>query len=263
VSLVRSVWTAIPEGTAKDWLRLVANNYTQRGSARFNRKDGAYVTESAEFKLVTAEPPFEVRRMIDEFEHRHRVKPGEVVVDAGAFNGILMSIFASQVGPSGRVLAFEPDAVNRQKALRNWELNGRPAHVEIIPAGLWDCETKIEFCERGALGSSAFWDGPGGNRVRIHTTTLDQAVLEHKLRRVDFVKMNIEGAEIKALLGARDTIRQFRPHFAISTDHFVDGDVARGEYTCGPVEEILRGHGYVAASVQFKTERITFGTPPA
>ena len=59
------MWTAIPEGTAKDWLRLVANNYTQRGSARFNRKDGAYVTESAEFKLVTAEPPFEVRRLIE------------------------------------------------------------------------------------------------------------------------------------------------------------------------------------------------------
>jgi FkbM family methyltransferase len=263
VSLARSLWTAIPDCAAKDWLRLVANNYKQRGTARFTRNNRAYVTETAEFKLVTAEPPFEVRRMIDEFEHRHRVKPGEVVVDAGAFNGILMSIFASQVGPSGRVLAFEPDAVNRKKALRNWELNGRPAHVEIIPAGLWDSETEIEFCERGALGSSAFWDGPGGNRVRVHTTTLDQVVRERNLQRVDFVKMNIEGAEIKALLGARDTIRQFRPHFAISTDHFVDGDVARGEYTFGPVEELLRGHGYAAESVQFKTERITFGTPPA
>jgi FkbM family methyltransferase len=261
VSLVRRVWMAIPDGAAKDWLRLTANNYVQRGCAQFSRKGDAYVTETKEFTIATAEPPFEVRRMIDEFEHRHRVKPGEVVVDAGAFNGILMSIFASQVGPSGRVLAFEPDAVNRQKALRNWELNGRLAHVEIIPAGLWDCETKIEFCERGALGSSAFWDGPGGNKVRIHTTTLDQVVAERKLKRVDFVKMNIEGAEIKALNGAGNTIRQFKPHFAISSDHFIDGDIARGERTCGPVENILRGHGYRVETVRFASEWVTFGTP--
>jgi FkbM family methyltransferase len=261
VSLARSVWTAIPDGATKDWLRLVANNYRQRGSARFNRKSGAYVTETAEFKLVTAEPPFEVRRLIDQFEHRYRVGPGDVVIDAGAFNGILMSIFALQVGPSGRVLAFEPDSINQQKTMRNWELNGRPAHVEIVPAGLWDCETKIEFCERGALGSSAFWDGPGGNKVRIHTTTLDQVVAERKLKRVDFVKMNIEGAEIKALNGAGNTIRQFKPHFAISSDHFVDGDMARGERTCGPVEDILRGYGYDAETIRFGSEWVTFGTP--
>jgi FkbM family methyltransferase len=261
VSLVRGVWTAIPDGAAKDWLRLVANNFTQRGVAQFGRKDGAYITETADFKLVTAEPPFEVKRLIDQFEHRYRLKNGDVVIDAGAFNGILMSVFALQVGPSGLVLAFEPDAINQRKTLRNWELNGRPAHVEIIPAGLWDCETEIEFCERGALGSSAFWDGPGGKKVKIHTTTLDQVVADRKLEHVDFVKMNIEGAEIKALEGAKNTIRQFRPHFAISSDHFVDGDIARGERTCGPVENILRGYGYSADTVHFGSEWVTFGTP--
>jgi FkbM family methyltransferase len=261
MSLVRKVWTAIPDGAAKDWLRLAASNYQQRGAARFSRDYGAYVTETAEFKLVTAEPPFEVRRLIDQFEHHYRLKLGDVVIDAGAFNGILMSIFALQVGPSGRVLAFEPDAINHRKTRRNWELNGRPGHVEIIPTGLWDCETDIEFCERGALGSSAFWDGPGGAMVKIHTKTLDQVVTERTLDRVDFVKMNIEGAEIKALEGAGKTIRQFKPHFAISSDHFVDGDVARGERTCGPVEEILRGHGYNAETIHFGSEWVTFGTP--
>jgi FkbM family methyltransferase len=261
VSLARNVWTAIPDGATKDWLRLLANNYTQRGTARFSRDRGAYVTETAEYKLVTAEPPFEVRRLTDQFEHRYRVKPGDVVIDAGAFNGILMSIFALQVGPSGRVLAFEPDTINQQKTMRNWELNGRPGHVEIISAGLWDCENEIEFCERGALGSSAFWDGPGGAMVKIRTETLDQVVAERKLDRVDFVKMNIEGAEIKALEGARTVIRRFKPHFAISSDHFVDGDLVRDERTCGPVEQILRGHGYNAETIHFGSEWVTFGTP--
>jgi FkbM family methyltransferase len=173
-----------------------------------------------------------------------------------------MNVFASQVGPTGRVFGFEPDALNRKKTLRNWELNGRPAHVEIIPAGLWDCETDIEFCERGALGSSAFWDGPGGRKVTVHTTTLDQFVLERGLRRVDFVKMNIEGAEIKALEGARETILWLKPRFAISSDHFIDGDIAGGKRTCGPVEEILRSHNYEAETVHHNDEWVTYGTPP-
>jgi FkbM family methyltransferase len=262
VSLVRSVWQAIPNGGVKNWLRLVGHNYTERGKTRFSRKGEAYVTKTSEFTLVTAEPPFEVQRIINQFECRYRVKNGDVVLDAGAFNGVLMSVFALQVGPSGRVLAFEPDAKNRPKVLRNWELNGCPANVEIIPSGLWNCETDVEFCERGALGSSAFWDGPGGRKVKIHTTTLDQIVDHQKLARVDFVKMNIEGSEIKALEGAGEMIRQFTPHFAISSDHFVDGDFARGERTCGPVEHILREHGYIAETVRFGTEWVTYGTPP-
>lgn len=261
MSLVRQVWSALPDGAMKDWLRLVANNYAQRGNARFSRENGTYVSETAEFRLVTAEPPFEARRLIEQFEHRHRVKPGQIVIDAGAFNGILMSIFGVQVGPTGRVIAFEPDAMNRKKAFRNWELNGRPAHVEVVPFGLWDCETDIEFCERGALGSSAFWGGPGGHTVTIHTTTLDSVVHARKLQRVDFVKMNIEGAEIRTLHGAKETIRRFAPHFAISSDHFVDGNVAYGKRTCGPVEEILRAHGYAAETIQYGKEWVTYGTP--
>ena len=261
MNLVRRAWSAIPDGGTKDWLRLFAHNYVQRGSARFSRRNGSYVSETAEFTLVTMEPPFEIRRLTHQFEHGHPVTAGEVVIDGGAFNGILMSIFGLQVGPTGRVIAFEPDALNREKALRNWKLNGSPAHVELIPVALWDCETDIEFCERGALGSSAFWDGPGGHKVTIHTRTLDQVVRAHGLQRVDFVKMNIEGAEIKALCGADETIHRFQPHFAISSDHFVNGDSVRGERTCGPVEEILRHHGYAAETIRYGTEWVTYGTP--
>jgi FkbM family methyltransferase len=261
VSMTRRVWTAIPDGAVKDWLRLTVNNYVQRGSARFRRKNGAYITETADFTVVTAEPPFEVRRLVRQFELRHPLSAGQVVIDAGAFNGILMNIFAAQVGASGRVIALEPDVINRKRALHNWQLNGRPAHVHLIPKALWDYETEIEFCERGALGSSAFWDGPGGHKVKIRTTTLDQVVAESNLAKVNFVKMNIEGAEIKALEGATNTMRYFKPHFAISSDHFVSGDMEAGERTCGRVEKILREHGYAAETVKFGSEWVTYGTP--
>jgi FkbM family methyltransferase len=200
-------------------------------------------------------------RTIEHFQAWHRVSKGEVVVDAGAFYGAMTVILAAQTGPAGRVISFEPDAVSHERVLRNLGLNGSPAHVEVIPEGLWDKRTQIEFWERGALGSSAFWDGPGARKVIIQTTTLDEVVAQRRLSRLDFVKMNIEGAEIKALLGASATIHRLQPHFAISSDHFLDGNIAAGERTSGTLENILREHGYRTETVRYGTEWVTYGAP--
>ena len=53
-------------------------------------------------------------------------------------------------------------------------------------------------------------------------TTIDNLVRELKLERVDFIKMDIEGAEPKALAGARETLSRFRPRMALSTYHAPD-----------------------------------------
>ncbi len=261
MNVVKSLWAAMPESDTKKSIRIAAHNWQQRGHARFRYRHGVYVAELLDLQLSTAEPSFEILRILGQFEARHRVSVGEVVIDAGAFQGVLTNVFALQTGSTGRVLAFEPDSINREYTLRNLQLNGGPTHVEVIPRGLWDCETEIEFCERGALGSSAFWDGPGGRNVSILTTTLDQAVSDKGLRRVDFVKMNIEGAEIKALQGGTETIRRFRPHFAISSDHYLDGDMVRGERTCGAVESLLLDYGYGVETVKYGTEWVTYGSP--
>jgi FkbM family methyltransferase len=259
VRWLRNVWDAMPESNTKKAFRVAAHNILQRGQARFHRDEGIYVAEFLNFQLRTVEPSFEVLRILGQFEARHRVSTGEVVIDAGAFRGMLTNVFALQVGATGRVLAFEPDGINRGYTSRNLELNGNPGHVDVTPLGLWDCETEIEFCERGALGSSAFWDGPGGRKVSIPTITLDQAVRERGLGRVDFVKMNIEGAEIKALQGAKQTIQRFRPQFAISSDHFLNGDSVRGERTCMTVEQLLQDYGYATETVRYGTEWVTYG----
>jgi hypothetical protein len=120
----------------------------------------------AEYRLVTVEPPFQARRL----ESRHPVSADDVVVDGRSFNGILMNIFAAQVGFSGRVLAFESDSLNRGRVLRNWKLNGSPAHVELIPMGLWDCQTEIEFCE--------------GVRSDLRLFGTDPAVIESRSKRL-------------------------------------------------------------------------------
>lgn len=259
--MLRKLWLSLPEATVKSRLRDTFHNLSQRGVARYSRDGDIYVLKTSAFLLRSGQPSYDIPAMLAQFQHQHKILPGEVVIDAGAFAGVLTNAFARLVGPEGRVLAVEPDALSRARILRNLALNGDPPNVEVISEGLWDSPGEVEFCERGALGSSAFWQGPGGHQVLIHTTTLDSLVSSRGLSRLDFIKMNIEGAEIKALHGAANTIRRFMPHIAISTDHFVDGDVVSGRRTCPIVEEILKGYGYSVTTRTFAQEWVTFGTP--
>ena len=261
MNLARTVWDLVPSTRAKDALRVAIQNYRQHGRARFRRRDGFYTADILSFEIVTREPSFQVANFIDQYQAFHRVSTGEIVIEGGTFWGIFTITLALQVGPQGRVLAFEPDSISFNRTTANLKLNGNPLHVEVLPQGLWNFEGEISFCERGALGSSAFWDGPGGERVEIKTITLDRAVLDRKFPRVDYIKLNIEGAEIKALEGADETIRRFKPHFAISSDHYLDGNVARGERTCSTVERILNAYGYEVETVTFGTGCVTYGIP--
>jgi hypothetical protein len=64
----------------------------------------------------------------------------------------------------------------------------------------------------------------GAKTVRVQLTTIDQLVTDLKLARVDFIKMDIEGAERNALAGARNTILRFKPRIAVGTYHLADDD---------------------------------------
>ena len=86
--------------------------------------------------------------------------------------------------------------------------------------------------------------------ARVPLTTVDKLVAELKLPRVDFIKMDIEGAEPKALAGARDTLAKFKPRLSIASYHEPDHPrtipaaifAARPDYQmeCGPCAEANR-----------------------
>ena len=87
--------------------------------------------------------------------------------------------------------------------------------------------------------------------VLVPLTTIDKLVAELKLPRVDFIKMDIEGAEVPALAGAHETIARFKPRLAIATEHKPDDEYTipaavrkiRADYQmeCGPCLE-AKGH---------------------
>jgi FkbM family methyltransferase len=142
------------------------------------------------------------------------VQKGDIVIDGGACWGDTSLYFARQ---AERVFAYECILFNIGVFQRNMDLNPELAsRVTLIPKALWESSgKKLAFTDAGP-GSRADTAATG---TSVETHTIDDLVGERKLDRVDFIKMDIEGAETNALLGAEQTIRRFQPRLAICVYH--------------------------------------------
>ena len=101
----------------------------------------------------------------------------------------------------------------------------KPAGSLFIPKGVWDKDEvlQIRTFDQQSGGDSVALNFPGSREgPKVMLTTIDKMVGELRLDRVDFIKMDIEGAERKALVGARDTVARFKPRMAISMEHLPD-----------------------------------------
>lgn len=152
-----------------------------------------------------------------------RVQPGDVVLDCGANVGDFAG-YALRAGAL-RVVAIEPSREAVECLRRNF---GSDPRVTVYPRGVWHEATTLRFWtyENSALDSAVMdkrtESHASPKQVSIDVTTIDRIVDELQLPRVDFVKMDIEGAERQALKGAARTISRFRPRMAIATENLPD-----------------------------------------
>jgi FkbM family methyltransferase len=148
---------------------------------------------------------------------RVRPEPGDVVIDGGGCWGEAALAFGCSVGPSGKVYSFE----------------FVPENLDIFRKNLEACRTvsrSVEIVER-ALGEQSGVKipyrtaGPGSRLIAeqsdrvAQTASIDDFVAAKGLRKVDYIKMDIEGSEMAALRGARATIQRHKPKLAISVYH--------------------------------------------
>lgn len=132
---------------------------------------------------------------------------GGTFVDGGGFTGDTLEQAIALKIPFSSYHFFEPDVGNYQKAKASF---GDDMRVHFYNKGLWSKEETLCFDERGSGTSEVSQDG--GERIAV--TALDSLHLTP-----DFIKMDIEGAEMEALLGAEQTIRQHKPTLAICVYH--------------------------------------------
>jgi FkbM family methyltransferase len=143
---------------------------------------------------------------------RALLAPGAVFVDVGANIGWFTLLAAAQVGAEGRVHAFEARTDNVALLRRSLADNGF-AHVDVHPCAVSDRPGSLAFFASGTWYSNGRIvgdDEPGSEQLpRVPAVTLDEALADAP--RVDVIKMDIEGAEAKALAGMGALLRRHRP----------------------------------------------------
>lgn len=161
--------------------------------------------------------------------------PGMTVLDIGANVGAHTLLFSSLVGPTGRVVAFEPTDFAFTKLQKNVSLN--PAlRVELARVALADRSTRGQ-----QVDFRSSWQTDGA-RVNGPTTVdmirLDEWAARHDLSNVDVIKLDVDGYEYPVIAGGLATIARSRPTFIIEAtgQHFADP--ARNPF------EVLRSLGY-------------------
>lgn len=142
------------------------------------------------------------------------LRSGQIVVDAGANMGYFTVLFARIVGPSGKVYAFEPEPFNLSLLRTNIEGNGLTEAVRIFPMALGESEgeTKL-YLSPDCFGDHRTWMyGPDVPHQRkcvisermVKVTSLDTVLSE--VSRIDILKIDVQGDEIKVLKGAKSII---------------------------------------------------------
>jgi len=144
------------------------------------------------------------------------VQSGDIVIDAGGCWGDTALDFARD---AAHVFCFECMPSNIGVIQQNLALNPSLSNkVTVIQRALWSRSGETIIFKDAGPGSRA----DAGSGVVVPTGAIDDFVTEQSVPRVDFIKMDIEGAEPEALKGALRTIRNCRPQLAISVYHDIE-----------------------------------------
>jgi FkbM family methyltransferase len=189
----------------------------------------------------------------------HFVHAGDIVLDCGASDGDFTRD-ALQAGAK-LVVSIEISPAAVECLRRNLAEPIAQGRAIVYPKGVWDGEGSLTLnvSDSNFAANSVVLHPEGSHHdVEVPLTTIDRIVSELGLARVDFIKMDIEGAEVRALAGARSTIARFKPRLSIATEHKPDDEVTipkavrnlRPDYqmTCGPCSA---SEGHIRPSVLY------------
>lgn len=225
ISYIDGLWTRrvgrqfFPDGPRFDY------SYSDLGS--WQRQMEQYAAETREFWLQHYQP-----------------REGDVVVDVGAGRGEDTSTFSRAVGSTGRVIAIEAHplsfAMLKSFCRLNHLSNVTAFHVALMerPGTVTIVESESNWQE------NAVNQNGGSSGISVPAATLDDLCEKQEIHSIDFLKMNIEGAERSALLGAESVMPRIRQICVACHDfRYKNGD---GEQfrTRAFVEQFLIEHGF-------------------
>ena len=157
--------------------------------------------------FVLAEEEFDIYRT-------YRIKPGAFVLDCGANVGTFTRRALNR--GAAKVIAIEINPDSAEALRRTFAKEVGEGRVVVYPKGVWYKDAELDL-----HGDSVVLPHEGPTK-RLPLTTMDHIVSELQLSSVDFIKMDIEGAEKNALRGGQATLVKFSPVMALSAEHLPD-----------------------------------------
>lgn len=209
--------------------RLQSSNVSElRASMRVTQKDDRFSlwsTPTGDYWMPSASGEDLIYDLAEQKRNIYgtELRRGDIVLDAGANVGVFTrkALWAG----AAKVIAIEPGPENLECLRRNFAAEIADGRVVLYPKGIWDKDDVLKLSvDPNSSAKDSFVRQSGSNQfAEVPLTTVDKLVAELNLPRVDFIKMDIEGAEQKAIVGARKTIATFRPRMALCIYH-VQGD---------------------------------------
>lgn len=173
----------------------------------------------------------------------HNIMEDNIIFDLGSFEGIF-SVYASLKAKKGKVFSFEPDLRNFGHLTQNLTLNNLN-NIFPIPFAIGGSNGK-KFLQKRVNENASFL-----SHLSLHHSKEDLDIQETfsltlddfsdfiGLEKIDFIKMDVEGAELEILEGCKKIIEKFHPDFAIASYHILNGKQTRPS-----VEKFLSDRGY-------------------
>lgn len=182
------------------------------------------------------------------------LKPGMIFFDIGANMGYYTLIGAKLVGSSGQVHSFEPSPRMFQELRFNVELNNfNNVYLNNVALGNKPGLALLSRYDRGkeVFGSLSDRAFPGKTIVgydEVGLETLDDYMVKNSIVRVDIIKMDVEGAELLVLKGAKSFLKQCAPKIIVF--ELADIHAAGFGYRCEEVLDLLRSMDYEIYTLQ-------------
>ena len=141
------------------------------------------------------------------------IQPGSVVFDIGAHVGYYTLLAAELVGQSGQVYAFEPLPRNLGYLRKHIQFN-HYQNVRVLPVAV-GAESGTGFFAEGSDSSTGHLNGTAGLSVPV--IALDDLVAKREILCPDYMKVDVEGAELQVLLGALSILQTRQPTIFLAT----------------------------------------------
>lgn len=175
---------------------------------------------------------------------KNRLKEGNVFIDIGANVGSYTLVAAKHVGETGKVIAFEPVGTAYDRLIENISLNNI-ANIEPERKAVYNKNQNLELhiASNKNLGMSSIYhhDTESGLIEKVGAIRFDDYISDHSIDRIDLIKIDIEGSEMFALQGMKESLEKFKPEIFIELK---DEAFQHSDYSVNHVVEFLTRLGY-------------------